>query len=448
MKFYTSEKIGETRELTPEGFLLCRRVPIARTGEMLYRAKEVPVEAGRDGIIRIYRDADDLFAPDTIASFAGKPVTLDHPDEDVTPDNWDELSAGVVMDPRRGEGDMADCIVADLLITKASAIAAVRDGMREVSCGYDADYEQVEPGRGRQRNIIGNHVALVKDGRCGPRCSIGDKDMTKKRSWKDRVLRAFKYKDEDLLNEALESAPDTMDEHEEGEGQTHRLVIEVAPKGEEKLGQEGAQDEGEPDPYEERFARIEASIATLAEAVGKLSQTATADEEGEEEEAKTEDGEEEEEGTRTDDEDEIGGDDPLGEAARTSDSAGLKDEFQDLIARAEILSPGIKLATYDAAMPRKKMRDNMCAMRRKALGKALADEVRGKIVRQAIGVSEVTRMTCDAVGVAFIAGSEAVKTFNNGRRGLDIATRDQSKVAITPLAEINRRNREFWGSRK
>lgn len=448
MKFYTSEKIGETRELTPEGFLLCRNVPIARTGEMLYGPNEVPVEPARDGIVRVIRDDAEVFRPETIASFNGKPITLDHPDEDVTPENWRELAVGIVQDARRGTGDLADCIIADLLITDASAIEAVRDDRREVSCGYDADYEQIEPGRGRQRNIIGNHVALVEQGRCGPRCAIGDKDMSKKRSWKDRVLRAFKYKDEDLLNEALEGAPDTMDEHEEGEGQTHRLVIEVAPQGEEKGGQEGAKDDGEPDPYEERFARIEASIATLAEAVNKLAQPApTADEEGEEEK-RTEDSDEEEEGTRTDDEDEIGGDDPLGEASRTTDSASLKDEFQELIARAEILSPGIKLATYDAAMPRKKMRDNMCAMRRKALGKALADDVRGKIVRQAIGARDVTRMTCDAVGVAFVAGSEAVKTFNNGRLGLDIATRDQSKVAITPLAEINRRNREFWGSRK
>ncbi len=82
-----------------------------------------------------------------------------------------------------------DILLADLLITDKAAIESVRAGLREVSCGYDADYEQIEPGRGRQRNIIGNHVALVEKGRCGSRCAIGDKDMPtqakKKTRWTD-----------------------------------------------------------------------------------------------------------------------------------------------------------------------------------------------------------------------------------------------------------------------
>ena len=31
----------------------------------------------------------------------------------------------------------------------------MRDGLREVSCGYDNKPEEIEPGRGRQTNIIG-----------------------------------------------------------------------------------------------------------------------------------------------------------------------------------------------------------------------------------------------------------------------------------------------------
>ena len=62
---------------------------------------------------------------------------------------------------------------ADLAARTAAALTA--QGVTEVSLGYDADYEQTAPGVGRQTNIIGNHVALVERGRCGPRCAIGDR---------------------------------------------------------------------------------------------------------------------------------------------------------------------------------------------------------------------------------------------------------------------------------
>jgi hypothetical protein len=61
-----------------------------------------------------------------------------------------------------------------LLITTEKGIELVKAGLREVSCGYDAQYEQIEKGKGRQRDIIGNHVALVTKGRAGSRCTIQD----------------------------------------------------------------------------------------------------------------------------------------------------------------------------------------------------------------------------------------------------------------------------------
>jgi hypothetical protein len=37
--FYTTEKLSGTREKTPEGFLLLRNVPLARTGELSLRTR-------------------------------------------------------------------------------------------------------------------------------------------------------------------------------------------------------------------------------------------------------------------------------------------------------------------------------------------------------------------------------------------------------------------------
>ena len=45
-RYYTVSKLGPKRSLTPEGYLLCQDVPVARTGEMLYAEGEL---IGDDG---------------------------------------------------------------------------------------------------------------------------------------------------------------------------------------------------------------------------------------------------------------------------------------------------------------------------------------------------------------------------------------------------------------
>ena len=54
-------------------------------------------------------------------------------------------------------------------------IDAIEAGLTDVSCGYDALYKQLAPGKGKQYQITGNHLAVGTDrGRAGSRCAIGD----------------------------------------------------------------------------------------------------------------------------------------------------------------------------------------------------------------------------------------------------------------------------------
>jgi hypothetical protein len=177
-RYLITSELGPQRHTTPEGFLICTGVPIARTGEYEYYASEgmsPGIEPDASGRIISRREPEQVFAPAALASFEGKPVTLGHPDVDeVTPDDWRQYAVGHVTNVRRGEGDDADKVIADLIISDAAAIDAINGGLREVSCGYDVTVEQVEPGVERQTHIRGNHVALVPAGRAGSECAIRD----------------------------------------------------------------------------------------------------------------------------------------------------------------------------------------------------------------------------------------------------------------------------------
>jgi ADP-ribose pyrophosphatase YjhB (NUDIX family) len=175
VKWFTVSRLGDHMEETPEGFLLIRDVAIARCGTQLYRHNEVPMlEADEAGWLRIDREPQEVFHTDTLASYEGKPLVNDHPDEPVTPANWTDLAIGHIANIRRGSNADHDLLFADILVTTDKGIRLIRAGKRAVSVGYDAAYEQQGRGRGRQTRIIANHLALVDEGRCGSRCTILD----------------------------------------------------------------------------------------------------------------------------------------------------------------------------------------------------------------------------------------------------------------------------------
>jgi uncharacterized protein len=176
MRFYCSAKISNKLSKTPEGFLVCHDVAIARTGEQLYLPSEVKgVTRGGNSYITVERDDADVFNSETMASFEGKPVTLLHPKDFVTAENWKSLAVGTVHNVRRGTGELAGKLVTDLIVADSEAIKKIESReLREVSCGYDTEYVEVTPGRARQTKIRGNHLALVPRGRAGPECAIFD----------------------------------------------------------------------------------------------------------------------------------------------------------------------------------------------------------------------------------------------------------------------------------
>lgn len=240
-RFLTTEKISPLKEKTPEGYLLCRDVPISRVGSFEYSAAEVGLpNIGR--AVQVWRPEEQIFNPETIASFEAKPVVIGHA-RFADPDNWREIAVGTTQNVRRGEGDKSDFLLADLLLTDRKAIEAVESGdLKEVSCGYDADTQETPQGI-EQIGIVGNHVALVVSARCSG-CKIGDGSMTT--SLKTRLRKLFRDGNEDAFNEEVDKLQVQDDD-----------APDAAPAP-------------APTPtLEERLAKLEATVAALAKGLAQ-----------------------------------------------------------------------------------------------------------------------------------------------------------------------------------
>lgn len=449
---FTVQQLGPKQSLTPSGFLLCADVPIARIGTQDYADIELPdIEPGRDGIITVERHEDDVFDAESIASFEGAPVTIEHPREPVTPENWAIYAKGVAQNVRRGEGEMRDFLMADLLVMDKGAIHDVQTKrLKEISNGYEAAYIQIAPGRARQTNIVGNHVALLSgSARCGEACSvqdskpsIGETQMAIKQgaeSLKDKLRKLFMTRDSEAFEKAL-----SEEVNDESAGSAMPAIhIHMPTKDEESKedkkddDKEETKDEG-PD-LAEVMTKFDKRLTSLEDCVKALTKDSSDDKEEKKEETEDDDADGDDDDGMNEDDD--GDDDKDDEKKSTNDSASLRIEFQDAKARAEILSPGVKLPTFDSKLSSKKTADSICALRRRALRAALTND-NADIVRGVTGGADISKMDCAAAKMAFYAASEVVKQKNNK------ANVKQTTDAAKEAKDINQINAEFWATRK
>lgn len=169
------------REYTDEGFL---RVPghVARTGIQDYLARELELPGDPNRIVKVYRPPEEVFNADSLATYNGADITLNHPVGMVNAENYKIVSKGV----SRGDGQKSDIFVqCDLIIKDAAAIKAVNSGKCELSAGYTAVYDDTpgETPEGEkydyvQREIRINHIAIVDRGRAGALAKIFDNETT------------------------------------------------------------------------------------------------------------------------------------------------------------------------------------------------------------------------------------------------------------------------------
>ena len=156
---------GILAELTDEGFLRVPLSNIARSGTLIYGDGETTwVE---------YRPDSEIFSEATMKSFELMPITDGHPSVLVTSANAIEFTRGTLgSDVQRRE----EFLAASMMIRDKALVEKVRKGDSENSIGFLTEVTRqrgVAPDGTRfdaiQRRIIGNHNAIVEQGRAGPK---------------------------------------------------------------------------------------------------------------------------------------------------------------------------------------------------------------------------------------------------------------------------------------
>ncbi|WP_312428315.1 DUF2213 domain-containing protein [Lacrimispora sp.] len=225
MLAYYGYTISPNQIETGEGFLICRNVPIARTGSMDYLESELNPAGSSTKRVKVLRSPEEVFSPAALSSFEGKPVTNEHPPELLTPETYSLYAKGHAQNVRKGEGPWEGHMVADLHVQDETLIREVQEGKREISCGYECSYSDNGDGTYSQHDIRGNHVAVVTRGRAGKNVAILDsvkqmeadrperKDIMKKSSLFKLFARAAK----DASPEELETMAADAAEALEGE---------------------------------------------------------------------------------------------------------------------------------------------------------------------------------------------------------------------------------------
>jgi hypothetical protein len=236
--------------------------------------------------------------------------------------------------------------------------------------------------------------------------------VLKKKSWKDRMMAAFKTGDE---KEVEKIASEVKDEDESEEEREAREKKEKETKTEDSL------------------KKVLDKLNAMDEDIKELKKKV--EDEGEEEDP---------DGTM---------DTVLSaETAGKLSDAGVKlytgDSAKHIPAMAEILAPGTKLPTFDAKTTDAQRALALCKCQRKALDAAYATDAGREAITPFLGgyAADFGKLPLPVLNAAFFTAAHLMRAKNNdGTHKAALSTKDFGRQ--TSVSDINTRNREFYNKR-
>lgn len=171
--------IESKRTFDENGYLHVKTSNITKEQVVPYVGDSIPgwEELGLKpkAIYQIYRPADEI--EKAAETFNGLPLSLDHWNMDAANMPKDKIVGSLGTDAAFD----APYLTNSLTVTDADAIERIKSGeFRDLSAGYLCDVEMQDgifDGKhydGRMKNIRGNHVALVREGRAGHDVRVAD----------------------------------------------------------------------------------------------------------------------------------------------------------------------------------------------------------------------------------------------------------------------------------
>ena len=312
-----------TKLVDTNGYWEIKHNPISKVGVFPYMGRSISDECEPDRVYYVYRSADTLKASVDTWDNPPKPFINDH---EMLGEGFSKIDdrpvQGVIHNPVFED----DVLYADISVYSESLKDAIANGKKELSLGYFCKYRKekgVYKGQAYdyvQADMVGNHIALVDNGRCGSdvkvfdsKCTMDsleipdDKIQDLKKNEDSANLTITEVKDSDMKDEEKKEV-EVKDEELEKKEEVKETVKDEdeEKKAEDKCGKDEEsekEEEKETEDEEVSPADVMAFLKLILEEVRSLNGKKTTDEDEEKKEEKAEDEDEEEKKSEDEDDD-------------------------------------------------------------------------------------------------------------------------------------------------
>lgn len=292
------------------GYWEIKHNPISKVGVFPYMGRSISDECEPDKVYYVYRPAETLSQSVTTWDNPPKPFINDH---EMLGEGFSKIDdrpvQGVIHNPVFED----DVLYADISVYSESLKKKIEDGKKELSLGYFCKYRKekgVYKGQAYdyiQEDMVGNHIALVDNGRCGSdvkvfdsKCTMDSLDITKqfesendlKKNEENGIITITETKDSKMKYISVDDVKTILDEALEEE-KAKEVSKKVEAKAEDKKTSDENEEKEEVKKSEDKCGKDEEKEEEMKEAKDKCGKDEDSDEkkesEDEDEEKEAED---------------------------------------------------------------------------------------------------------------------------------------------------------------
>lgn len=274
----------DKREYDTNGWFEVKDNPLSLVGVFPYLGRSIDPEADPDKLFSVYRPAEELAAAECVESFKLLPWVDDHTmlgseEEGLTPAERKGVQGVIGQDVYFDGADGDGVLKGNIKVFSEAMASLIANGKKELSCGYRCRYEYA-PGsfKGQaydyvQRDIRGNHLALVDNGRMGPDVAVLDHftftidskeftpmaNKTETPASNDEAIKQYVQMRPALLSmiAAMDAAAKVTDKDDDDDEDEDKKGKDESEEEEEEEGKDKAKDESESEKKDDEEGKDE-----------------------------------------------------------------------------------------------------------------------------------------------------------------------------------------------